>query len=801
MLEQIWRDVRYALRMLGRSPGFSAVAVLSLALGIGANTAVFSLINALMLRLLPVDDPARLVELLQHYPGEPRGNGFWSWASYEHYRDHNRSFDALIAASAPARWTVRGEGPEAETVVGQSVSGNFFPELGIRPAIGRLIGPQDGPAVVVVSWAFWKSRFNLDPAIVGKQMILQDAPVTIAGVAPRAFTGLLVGTRTDLWLPLVPSPTSRLGLLAYLKPGVSIEQARAEMAVLYRFTVEERAANSKDPLVRQLKVEVEPAGAGLSLLRDRLTTPLFVLMAVVGLILLIACTNLAGLLLARAAARRKEMAIRVSLGASRLRLVRQVLTESLMLAGAGGLVGIVLAYFGASALVRILTSGRPMIGVPQPLEISLTPDVHVLLFTAGIAVLTGLLFGLAPAFLAQPARSSETRSRQRFGKALVAVQVALSVVVLSAAGLFVRHLQNLEHIDLGFQRDHVLLVSLDSPRGGTTPPQRYQELLGQLGTIPGVRSVSLSAPTPLSGAGAAGFATAEGFEERPGDRRYISVSWVAPRYFETLGTPLIEGREFELQDEARGGVAIINQAMARHYFSGRDPIGKHLTLDHITGQREPRSYGIVGIVGNAKYYEIREPAPRTVYLPAFENGTINAGTFVLRTYVDPGSVTGDVRHAVRDVLKTIPVARITTLSDQVDATIVPERLIATLSGLFCVLGSTLAAIGLYGLLAYTVTRRITEFGIRLALGATGRDLLRLVVRDAMVLVCAGVVLGAPVALWGTALASGFIHDPTISNAAPLLFGVAAMLALALIAAMLPARRAARVDPIEALRHE
>ena len=817
--ESIWQDVRYALRMMRRSPAFTAVAVLSLALGTGANTAVFSLIDTVMLRLLPVREPEQLVELLQHYPGEPRGN-YWSWRSYEYYRDGNHVFSDLIAASSPSRLSVRGEGLGAETVNAAFVTGNLFSVLGVKPAIGRAIGTGDSqaaaaaPAVAMVSWSYWKNRLNSNPSIVGESITVQDRPVTVVGVAPPEFFGLQAGSRTDIWLPLAPHASAGLGLIGRLKSGVSLEQARAEMSVLYQFTIQERASTSKDPLIKQLKIELEPAAAGSRLLRDHFEKPLLLLMAVVALVLLIACTNIASLLLARGAARQKEMAVRVSLGAGRLRLVSQVLTESLLLSGAGSLIGIFLAYFAAGALVRVITSGRPIIGLPQPLDIPLQPDARVLLFTAGTALVAGLLFGLAPAWSAlasapacsmtQIGRSGETRSRQFFGKTLVIAQVALSVVLLSAAGLFLRHLANLQHIDLGFRRDHVLLVTLDPPRngyGGERIARGYAALLDRMQRIPGVRSASLSAPSPLSGAGAAGFATVEGFQEKPQDRRYISISWVAPKYFETLGTPLLAGRDFNFQDQGRVRVAIINQAVARYYFPSANPVGKHVVLDHVTGDRAEKSYEIVGMVGDAKYYEIREAAPRTIYLPAFEDGRSNAQNFMLRTDVDPLSVAADVRGAVRDVLKTIPVARITTLSDQIDATIVPERLMATLSGLFGALGSTLAAIGLYGLLAYTVARRITEFGIRMALGATRGNLIRMVIRDAMTMVAAGLAIGGFAAIWSKDLAASLIQDIRIKSIGPIAFGAASMIGLALIAALLPARRAASVDPMEALRHE
>jgi putative ABC transport system permease protein len=803
-------DMRYGLRMMRRSPGFTAVAILSLALGIGANTAIFSLINTLMLRMLPVRDPQQLVELLNKYPGEPRGS-YFSLRSFEHHRDYNHVFSGLIGVNA-SRFNVRGVGGEPETLDGEFVSGNFFQVLGVKPAIGRLVGPEDDSAAVV-SWSYWKNRFNLDPAILGKQIIVDDAPVTIVGVAPQAFFGLEVGFRPEVWLPLAMEPVihrpSRIGggglrLMGRLKLGVSIEQARSEMSVLFQWTVDERARNSKDPLLRQLRFEMEPAGAGFWGLRDHFAKPLLALMAVVGVLLLLACTNVASMLLARGAARQREMAVRISLGAGRLRLVRQVLTESLLLAAAGGLLGVCLAYFGADALVRMLASGRQG---PLRLDMRVEPDAHVLLFTAGIALLTGVLFGLAPAwnaFASPPAsslretvRAGETRLKRLFGKSLVVAQVALSVALLSAAGLFVRHLLDLEQLDLGFRRDHVLLATLNPARSGYNGERlagAYRELLGRLEAIPGVRSATMSAGTPISGAGASRFATVEGHPERPEDRRYLSLNWVAPKFFETLGTPLLAGRDFNFQDQGRA--AIVNQAMARYYFGDGNPIGKHFKFDG-----DDKAYEIVGMAGDAKYYEIREATPRTIYLSAFQEGRVLSNQFALRTSVDPAALGPDVRRTVRDLLKTVPVVKVTTLADQVDASIVPERVVALLSGLFGALGSALAAIGLYGLLAYTVARRVNEIGIRMALGATPGRVVRMVLGDALGMVVAGLVVGAPLAFWGKNLAASLIPDLPVSSAAPIIFGAVAMVVVALVAAYAPARRAAGVDPMEALRYE
>jgi putative ABC transport system permease protein len=803
------QDLRYALRGLRRSPGFTAVAILTLALGIGANTAIFSLLETVMFRALPVRHPEQLVELLQKYPGEPRGNGYWTRRSFEHFRDNNHVFSVLIATSFDNRVRLAADPAETETGIAEYVTSNYFPDLGIKPALGRLIRPEgEGAQVAVISWSRWTGMFHGDPGILGKQIRVQNVPATVIGVTPPEFTGLRVEAKTDVWLPLPPDRNG-LALVGRLRPGATLRQARAEMPVLYRFTIEERAAGSNDPLVRQLAVEVEPAGNGLATARDRSGTPLLVLMAVTGVLLLLACVNMASLLLARAAGREREMAVRTSLGASRARLMRQVLTESLLLSTTGTAAGVIVAWFGASALARIMASGRQLSRV----SIEVRPDIPILLFTAAVAVLAGLVFGAAPAWralriapagaLRQAGGASETRSGRLFGKGLVVAQVALSALLLCAASLFAGNLARLERADLGFRRDHVLLVALDPGASGYTGDRLYapyRELLDRVQAIPGVRSVTMSGPTPLEGSGASGFATAEGFEERPEDRRWNSISYVAPRYFETLGIPLVAGRELRMEDQARPNVAIINQTLARYYFAGHDPIGKRITLEHVTGMREPRTYEIVGVSADANYMEIRETSRRGIYLPAFHDGRAAAHTFVIRTSTDPAGIASTVRAAIREVLPAVPIARIDTLSGQIDATIVPERLIAVLSSFFGVLGAVLAGIGLYGLLAYSVARRTNEIGVRLALGATTREVSAMVLRDAAVTVVLGLTLAIPAGLWGMSLAAKLIPEAELS-VAPLTWAALGILGVAFLASYIPVRRAARVDPIQALRQE
>jgi len=814
-LDTVFQDIRYGFRILRKSPGFTTVAVLILALGIGANTAIFSMINGLMLRTLPVRDPGRLVELLHHSPGEPEPgfNGF-SWDAYQIMRDSNRVFSDLIVGSMNF-YSVRADKLQPQPVFGGNVGGTFFQALGLRAAAGRLIGPEDvhmgyHAPVAVVSWSFWKSRFDLDPGIVGTKIIVDDAPVTIIGVAQRGFYGLSEQAQQDIWLPisLGPSPSWGFALLGRLKPGVSIEQARTEMAVLFQ-----RVVNAPDagPFVRGMQLRIEPAGDGLSTpLRETLSTPLIVLMAMVALLLLLACANLAGLLLARAASRQHEMAVRVCLGAGRARLIRQTLTESWLLSMTGSALGISLAYFGTRGLIRIFASGREVAGLPVHFESLSNPDWRVLLFTGAIALAAAMLFGAVPATrafrqipaqaLQQAARIGESKSQRLFGKSLVVSQVALSVVLLTSALLFVGYLSHLRSLDPGFRRDHLLLVTLDTEHSGYNAAQfarQSEQLVGQLEAIPGVKSAALSTMSPMQGPGASAFAFAEGHSDH---QHNVSINDVAPRYFETYGTPLLAGRYFSSDDQGKPLVAIMNQAAVRDCFGNENPIGKHLTLSHITSTEGEITYEVVGVVRDAKYNDIQQPAPPTVYRDFVQEGFVGS-QLAVRTIIAPDAVAGMVRETESAVLKTVPIVRIMTMNEQIDASIVPERLAATLSAWFGALGALLAAIGLYGLLAYTVTQRTHEIGVRMALGATRRDVMRMVLRDALWTVSAGFALGTPLAFWAKSVIASLIRDLPAKSPVSIVFGGAVMIALCLVAAYIPAHRAMRLDPIIALRHE
>ena len=813
-IQDFVQDLHFSLRVLRKSPAFAIVAVLTLALGIGANTAIFTMMNGLMLHTLPVRDPGQLVEILHHYPDDPEPgfNGF-SWDAYQIMRDGNHVLSDLIIGSLNV-YVVSGHALDSQTVFGGNVGGTFFETLGVRPAIGRLVGPQDimdSSAVAVVSWSFWKSRFNLNPAIVGQKVIANGTPVTIIGVTQRGFYGLSNQAQQEIWLPFSlgdrSSPGFSVGLLGRLRPGVSIQQTRADLATLFRTAVDRPDAN---PFMRRMELRIEPAGNGVSTpVSQMLSTPLTVLMATVGLLLLLACANLAGLLLARGASRQHEMAVRVSLGAARSRLLRQTLTESLLLSLIGSAVGTFLAYSAAGGLIRVFASGRFIMGLPVRFEVLKNPDTRVLLFTGTIALLTGFLCGAAPAFSAsnttpastlQPgSKIGETKLQRLFGKGLVASQVALSLVLVSLAGLFVGYLSQLRN-NLGFERNNLLLVTLDFAKSGYNAAQFSQlshELVMRLSAIPGVSSATFSEMSPMEGPGASSVAFAEGHPEK---QAQASINYIAPDYFKTYGTPFLAGRDFSARDQASSRVAIINEAAARDCFGNENPIGRHITLSHITLTKGEKTYEVIGVVGDAKYNDLKQPAPPTIYADLLQEGFLGS-QLAIRTSIDPDGVAGAVRQTEAAVLKTVPIVRMMGMNEQVDSSIVPQRLFAALSAGFGALGALLAAIGLYGLLAYTVARRTHEIGVRMALGAARTDVVRIVFRDALWMVCVGFAIGAPLAFWGKRVAASLIPDLPVAGPLPILVAAAIMIAVGLIAAYLPARRAMRVDPMVALRYE
>jgi predicted permease len=808
-LSDLAQDLRHGLRMVRRTPAFTAIACLTLALGIGANTAVFSLVNVLLWRDLPVRDPGSLVQLTWQYPGDPPQHSFRT-QDYERFRDHNDVFSDVIG-TAPV---VVDSGPAAEPLATEWVTGNFFAALGVRPALGRLLEPPDGQPgtepVAVVSWTYWQNRLDMDPGVLGTRISVAGVTAGIVGVTAREFSGVFTGYRTDVWMPAAAAPpgsrqSAGFMLLARLEEGVPVHRAAAQMRVLDRPRIEQFGRS--DPQWLTVTLDVEPARSGFSTpLHQQFGRPLLVGMTIVAALLLLTCANIGSLLLARATARVREMAVRASLGASRSRIMRQVLAESLLLSSVGSVLGLAGAYVGANALVRIMASGTRLIGAQPQLDVPI--DGNVLSFTVAVTVAAAVLFGLAPAwiaFVSAPAsamRAGSGTSPSRTGRlaanGLVVAQVAVSLVLLSVAGLYVQHLSDLRNRELGFDRTSVLIVGVD-----TGPDTRdrgqlaavYRELLERFEGIPGVHSATVSGMTPISGAAASRFVTVDGFEEPTGSRRRVMLNGVAPRFFETFGTSFVSGRDFRHADARQARVAIVNQAMARHYFAGRDPIGRQLVLE---GESQP--YHIVGVVSDAKYADLRRAAPPTVYLDAFQQARLPS-EFALRTVVPPGAVVADVRRVVADSLRGGSIRKVTTLSEQLDISIVPERLTAAVSAFFGAAGALLAAIGLYGVLAYTVARRTSEIGVRIALGATRKDVTLLVMKQGLFLMIVGLCVGGPLALWSRRIAASTLEGMSGESLLPLVAAAGTMVGVALLAVLVPVRRALRVEPMVALRSE
>jgi predicted permease len=815
LLDDLIQDARYGLRLLRRAPVFSAVAIATLTVAIGANTAVFGILNVLMLRALPVRDPGSLVQFSFQYPRDPPMNSF-APGDYEVFRDHNTVFSDVLGLARFAPDSRSG----GEPIAGEVVTGNFFEALGVRAALGRTLnGSDDRPAatpVAVVSAGYWARTSAGDPRVLGTPIAIVDprlpVPVhaTIVGVAEPGFSGVTAGYQPDVWVSLasIPEPMRPrvgLALIARLKPGVAMERAQDQMRALHRSRIEARAV--KDPQWLAARLDLTSAAAGLATpLHHQFARPVLLLMLLLAIVLLLACANVGSLLLARGAARRREMAVRISLGAGRLRVARQVLTESLLLAAAGSAAGLVAAPAVAGFLVRLMAAGaRDLAAVPAP-DVPL--DAHVLLFAIGVTTSSIVLFGFIPAvasYVAAPVRAltqagggTPSTMARRAGGVLVAAQIALSLVLLTVSWLYAAHLADLRDRTLGFDRASVLLVSVD-PSGAGYPRERlreiYKDLLVRFERLPGVRSATVSGMTPMSGAAGSRFITVPGFEEPREARRRAALNNVGPKYFATYRTPLVAGRDFQPADESGPRTVIVNQALARHYFPAGDALGKEIAVE---GFGAP--YRVIGLVADAKYQDVRAPAPPTLYFYAFREAG-QGGEFTLRTSVTPASIAAEVQRTVDATMKGARIRSMTTLSEQVDRAIVPERLLAMLSGFFGVIGALLAAIGVYGLVAYTVARRTREIGIRMALGATGGDVLRIVLIDALRLVGLGLAAGVPAAILGGRVAATMLENMARGGWLPLAAAAAATLLVAMAAALIPARRATRVAPVTALRTE
>ncbi len=821
MLSAILQDVRYALRALRGSPGFAAVAILSLALGIGANTAIFSLIDSVILKTLPVAHPEQLLQLAM---GKGSAASFTN-PIWEQIRDRQDVFSGIFA-SGSRRFNLAAGG-EARYAQGNYASGQFFDTLGLHPIIGRTFTVADDkrgcPATAVLSYGFWQREYGGRADAVGKNISLDHHPFEILGVLNPGFTGIDVGSESDLYVPICTEKIMRgefssldqrsswwLRVIGRTKPGVSARQAEARIKVLapgiFEATVPKGWKPEQQQDYRRRSFFTQPAGNGLSNIRRQYQQALMVLMAIVGVVLLIACANVANLLLARSAARQREIAIRIALGSGRARLMRQLLTESIVLALTGAALGILFAQWGARLLVSLLSLGGSTV------FLDLAIDWRVLAFTGGVSILTALLFGLAPAWKGtavspQAAMKANGRgiiegSRFGLGKALVVVQVALSLMLVVGAGLMLSTFFRLETLDPGFDREHVLLVNVDLRNGNYQKELRgaaMREMLEHLRALPGVRSASVSNMTPVSGSYWNENLEMEGYTSKGHDDTLVYFNEVSDRYFETLRTDLIAGRDFSSHDTPESPkVAIVNQSVARKYFAGQNPIGKRFR--EVDGAVMGPWTEIVGVVKDSKYGALREEIPPTAYMATGQDATPMWYTFELRAAGPPTALISAVKPAIADVNRDVSL-QFSTLALQVDESLARERLLATLSGFFGALALALAMIGLYGVMSYNIARRRNEIGIRMALGAEQSRVLRMVLREVAALIALGLGIGLMAALGATRFVESFLYgtkgnDPwTLSLAAGFLTLVAA------VAGFLPARRASRLDPMNALREE
>jgi len=834
-LEALWQDLRFALRMLRKNPGFTAVAVLTLALGIGANTAIFTLLNAIMLQNLPVREPGQLVLFYQGinqgvYRGDMDlpGNVF-SYPAWEYIRNHNESFESLCAfrqGSDRMRLQQRGpsEAAPSENAKAHLVSGSYFSTLGVRAAAGRILVPEDDtPAaspVGVISHSFWRRRWNLDPAVIGKAIDLSGTVFTIVGVAPKEFFGERVEAPPDFWLPLAKQPevTQReswlaqqdvywLNLMGRLKPGVTMEGAQAEVnARLHQFYTAQAGAQVSPKRLRGIQrahVQLRAGGGGISWMRVAYSEPLHILMAVVALVLLIACANVATLLLARASGRGHEWFIRFALGAGRTRLIRQLLTESILLALLGAMAGMLLAWWSVHVLVV-------MVKVTSVVQIK--PDVRVLGFTLAISVLSGIIFGILPAVRASraerkiggPKQSWGSNARFKPAHALVVFQVTLSLILLVGAALLTHSLLELERQDLGFKGENILVVKTDPHLAGYKPTQLlalYREIQDQLIALPGAVSASVAGYTPISGSSSSSNFSIEGYTPPAGKDLTVYGVGVGPGFFETLGIPLLLGRTMGAQDTpASPSVAVVNKCFADAYLPGQNPLGRHLSLG---APFKAPGTEIIGVVADSRYYDTREKPKPMGFFSAWQGGGRDAyvGEFIVRTKGDPSGAAAEVRRAFNEIDNRLPILSIGTLHDQVYSSFDSERIITRLCTLFGLLALLLACIGLYGTMAYSVTQRTKEIGIRVALGAKPAQVLWIVLHDSTMLVSLGLALGLPLAVLAARAIKSFLFGVHAVDAVGIGGAVIALLAACGVAAYLPARRATKVDPMVALRYE
>jgi predicted permease len=823
-IESMLSDIRYGLRRLRKSPAFTAAAILSLALGIGANTAIFTCINALLLRPLPVRDASSLVEMSA---ARKDGRGLLSFPTYRDIADRQQVLKGIVATmgETPTRVTIpSGTGTsEIDNVRISFVSGNYFSVLGLEPAAGRLFSPDDDKnpdsamtagSVVVLSDAFWDRQFGREPSVVGRTILLGRVRCEVIGVAPRGFVGEIIGNAADGWVPLMAFSSRQdlakagTAFFGRLAPGVAREQAEASLTLLFQQSLAAEGLPRVAPEQHSIVLDSAAAGLDFSMRRTYLK-PLLIVLGMVAVVLLIACANIANLLLARAAARTREISVRLALGCSRSRLVRQLLTESVLLSLMGAVLGLLVSRWASQSLAEMALRG------PVGLRLNLSPDVRVFAFLAALSIATAIAFGLVPAVRSTrvdlaPAlkglrRGGGHMAKQRASRLLVVGQVALSLLLLIGAGLLVRSFQKLHQQDLGFTTAHVLIFSIGHGPADRTPAAMAaveNAARQRVAAIPGVASASFSGFMIFGSSDVGSPFTIRGDQPPSGEPLTARYDSVSPGHFETLGMTIVAGRAFEDRDDAidAPAVTVVNESFARRFLSERvaDAIGRRIVLG--AGANKGKAFEVVGVVHDAKYNNLRETAKPLFFLP-YAQMTRSLRSLAVRTTRPLGAVAGPIRDALSGVTKDIMVRGIVPLAEQVDQSLAVEQLLLRLCVLFGGLALLLACVGVYGVIAYSVAQRTTEIGVRVALGATPASVMRGVLRDTLVLVVAGIVIGIPAALAAGRLLVTFLYGLTPRDPATLAFATATLLACAALAAALPALRAARIDPNVALRYE
>lgn len=821
-------DIRYALRMLLKNPGFALVVIFTLALGLGANTAIFSLMDRVLLQSLPVANPEQLAVLSSFDSnGEANVDNSFSYPMYKDLRDRNDVFSGVIARGGTQMNVSHGE--QTERVRGELVSGNFFEVLGVRPWAGRLFTQDDdltpgAHPVAVLSYSYWESRFGKDPNLIGKTILVNEHPLTVIGVTPPGFYGVNLSSSPDVRVPMMmtpvfnPLPPTRLQswrhqwltLMARRKADVSPEQAQASLAVLYR-QLREAEAQQLPPDLSEFdrqqflaqRIAVLPGDQGFRHLQTELKTSLWLLFGATCAVLLILVANLANLMMARATVRAQETAVRLALGAGRLRLLRQWLTEGVVLAIIGGVVGVVIALWIKTALMAFM---------PADFRVNLSGsfDWRLYLFIFGTAILLGVALSLAPAIQAarqvfSPGLRLESRSFTAAGRlvslrsALILVQVALSLPLLFTAALLLTTLKNLRAVDTGFGKDNVLLASVNPALNGYTPERStnfYNELLARTRALPGVKHASLASDSPISGGWDSNTISVEGYTPKQGERMSCDVTWISTDYFKTLTIPFLAGRDFNHDDRVGSPqVAIINEKMAKYFFGTTDVIGKKIGLDKVP------DITIVGVIKDAQYVDLRSPIRRHFYLPVAQEKVLTNLTLQVKTETDTKVVAESVRAELKALNPHLPLYDVKTLATEIDDSLVQVRLVTWLSSAFGLLATLLTALGLYGVLTFSVARRTREIGIRMALGAQRRDVFRLIMIRGVVLVVVGAAVGVGVAIAFSRLLESLLFGVKPNNIAMLVGVSVGLVVIALLACWIPARRATHVNPLVALRYE